>query len=214
MVLETRSNSVGVELPKPERTISRSLTLEQPVIQIDEYIACSQRKSVASSDLDWSIDCNPLRVEVVASLVGGNQHWPLRLIESREHPPNIDEGSVRVWLDGAVCSHHELLAFIVGPGVARGLDSHALWRALNLFLVEDEADVTLLLERRERENREQYSNGTGQEDLCPTNKLVMSATGLRPTRLGESVAVWSFSHRGRKYPARASPPDPKERESE
>ena len=44
----------------------------------------------------------------------------------------------------AVRGHHEHLPLVVGAGVARRLDPHPLGRILDLFLVEDEADVALL----------------------------------------------------------------------
>ena len=77
--------------------------------------------------------------------------------------------------------HLELLALIVGADIARRFDPHPLGRVLDLLLVEDEADVALLVERREREHRDQHADRARQRDLGPADEPVVARCPAPPS---------------------------------
>src|SRR5690242_4390535 len=114
MLVEIGADVVGPELPQAERALGRALARQQAVVEINEDIACVQPESVASGNLDRPVDCDPLGVEIVASLFGCDQHWALRLGKLRKDAIDIDQWSVRAALDGAIREHHELLSLVVG----------------------------------------------------------------------------------------------------
>ena len=64
----------------------------------------------------------------------------------------------------------------------RRFDPHPLGRVLDLFLVEDEADVAILVERREREHGDQHADRARQDDLRPAHEPVVAAARARAQR--------------------------------
>ncbi len=177
---------------------------QMALLQVHQNIAGPEMKAVGPNHLDRAVDRNALRIDIVAALIGGDQKGSFFEIEAGKHAANIDQRRVGALLDGAVGPDRELLPFVVGTGVAGGLDSHPFGRALHFLLVQDEAHVALLVERGERQEGHEHADRGGERDLGPPDQPVMAAAGLGPALLHDRLGGPSISHRARKYPVPAN----------
>ena len=165
-------------------------------VEVDVDVARFESVTVGADHSHRAVDRHLLRIEVVAALVGENHQRPIGERELGEHSLDVDDRYLRAALDRAGGGDLKLLALIVGPDVARGLDPHPLGRVLDLLLVEDEADVAMVVERREHEDRDQHPDGARQQDLGPAHDAVMRASGHRPALLDDALANRGLRHGG------------------
>ena len=121
-----------------------------------------------------------LRIGIVAALVRRDQQRSLLHVEPGEHAVDVDQRIVGAALHRAASCHGELLALVVRTRVTRLLDPHSLGRALDLLLVEDEADVAFLVERRDGKDRDEHTDRAGKHDLGPFDQPIVRAAGLGP----------------------------------
>src|SRR5690348_3740114 len=163
-------------------------------LEVHGHVAGRESIAVAAHHLHRAVDVHLLRVEIVPPLVGGDEQRPLLQVEASEHSADVDHRDVRAGLDGAIGDDRELLPLVVGAGVMRLLHSQLLGRIRDLLLVEDEADVALLAERGDGEDRDQRPDGTWKQDLGPSHQPVVGASRNRPTVLALGAPDARISH--------------------
>src|SRR6185295_1776187 len=71
---------------------------------------------------------------------------------------------------------------------------HPLGRVLDLLLDEYEADVAMLVERGDREHRDQHTDRARQGDLCEPDDTVVGASRNGPPLLDHAALGCSFGH--------------------
>ena len=104
----------------------------------------------------------------------------LRKAELREHSPNVDDRLLGRALQRPVGDDQELLSAIVFPDIARLLDPHPLRSILHLVLVENEADVSAIVERRHGQEGDDDPDRAGEGDLRDALREWVASRGEVP----------------------------------